>query len=211
MLNDSTQAGRDRLRDLKDFTRGAGEIIANERQRFDALNTETAKPVVVSSFNLFPTPPEIAAKMVDMAYIDENHRVLEPSAGTGNLLKAIGNKPDKLAVEISADCVRVLMCGGAGSGCEIIHADFLGCTEVMLGKFDRVVMNPPFKQGRDIKHIKHAATFLKPGGRLVALCANGPRQRDQLKPIASTWQLLPEGSFRGEGTGVSVALMTIDR
>ncbi len=33
-------------------------------------------------------------------------QVLEPSAGTGNILRAIGSGPDKVAVELNADCVR---------------------------------------------------------------------------------------------------------
>jgi hypothetical protein len=37
-------------------------------------------------------------------------------------------------------------------------------------------LNPPFGNADDIKHIMHAWKMLKPGGRLVAICANGPRQ-----------------------------------
>ncbi len=44
-------------------------------------------------------------------------------------------------------------------------------------------MNPPFANGQDIKHITHALRYLSPGGRLVAICANGPRQNDKLRPI----------------------------
>ena len=61
----------------------------------------------------------------------------------------------------------------------------------------------------DVHHIKHAAKFLTDGGLLVALCANGPRQREALLPIAETWEELPAGSFRSEGTSVDVALLTI--
>ena len=57
-------------------------------------------------------------------------------------------------------------------------------------------MNPPFERGSDIRHIEHALTFLKPGGRLVAICANGPRQRERLQPMASEWIDLPAGSFK---------------
>jgi 16S rRNA G1207 methylase RsmC len=71
-------------------------------------------------------------------------------------------------------------------------------------------MNPPFDMGSDIKHIKHAITFLKPGGRLVALCANGPRQQDQLQPLADHWEVLPEGSFKQVGTNVNMALLVIN-
>ena len=71
-------------------------------------------------------------------------------------------------------------------------------------------MNPPFAKGADIKHIRHALQFVKPGGRLVALCANGPRQQRELEPIASTYEPLPEGSFKSSGTSVRVVLLTFD-
>ena len=54
-----------------------------------------------------------------------------------------------------------------------------------------------------------AAGFLAPGGVLVALCAAGPRQHDQLQPMADYWEVLPAGTFKEQGTGVNVALLTI--
>ena len=96
---------------------------------------------------------------------------------------------------------------------EIVCGDFLE-QNGNLGKFDRVVMNPPFINGADIKHIKHALTFLKPGGRLVAICANGSRQREILKPLAEDsggwWEDLPAGTFAEQGTGVNTALLVIE-
>jgi len=38
-------------------------------------------------------------------------------------------------------------------------------------------MNPPFHNGADIAHIKHALHFLERDSVLVAICANGPRQQ----------------------------------
>jgi methylase of polypeptide subunit release factors len=82
------------------------------------------------------------------------------------------------------------------------------------GKFDRIIMNPPFINGADIKHIKHALPMLKPDGRLVAICANGPRQQAQLKPIAEGsggfYEPLPAGTFKDKGTNVNTALLVIE-
>jgi len=79
--------------------------------------------------------------------------------------------------------------------------------------FDAVLMNPPFVQGADIAHIKHALTMLKPGGRLVALCANGPRQNASLRPMVEArggeWEELPADTFKEEGTGVRVAACAV--
>ena len=74
-------------------------------------------------------------------------------------------------------------------------------------------MNPPFANAEDIKHIRHALHMLKPGGRLVAICANGPRQQEALRPLVDEsggeWEDLPAGTFRESGTNVSTALITI--
>lgn len=161
---------------------------------------------IVSAPQLFPTPMEIAHRMVVMAEIYPFHRVLEPSAGTGNLLKAIGAEPDKVAVEISYDMARALFQGGAPAKTQVINADFLEVYKE-LGEFDRIVINPPFENGADIKHIMCAISLLKPTGILVALCANGPRQQAVLMPQADIWKELPQDSFKQEGTSVNVAIM----
>ena len=79
-----------------------------------------------------------------------------------------------------------------------------------LGTFDRIVMNPPFAHGDDIRHIRHALGFLRPGGRLVAICADGPRQQERLRPIASRWLPLPAGTFADQGTDVRTVMLAID-
>ena len=93
----------------------------------------------------------------------------------------------------------------------VLQGDFLECFG--LGQYDRILMNPPFENGSDMKHIEHAIRMLKPGGRLVAICANGPRQNDKLKPIIEEngiWEPLPAGTFEVSGTGVNTALLIYD-
>jgi len=131
---------------------------------------------VVTAPQLFPTPPDLAEQMVEAADLHAGQRVLEPSAGTGQILGTIthGHVPVlAVAIEINSrlvDMLRTQRQAGAYPSTEIIEGDFLE-QNGNLGKFDRVLMNPPFENGTDIKHIKHALTFLKPGGRLVAICA----------------------------------------
>jgi protein-L-isoaspartate O-methyltransferase len=178
---------------------------------FDAMRqTLKAGVKVVTAPQLFPTPSELAARVVELADIQPGHAVLEPSAGTGNLLAALPNvRPggSVTAVEINQSLADALRETADETRC----ADFLQCNGD-LGTFDRIVMNPPFERGADIEHIKHAATMLKPGGRLVAICANGPRQRFHLKDsgIASQWFDLPDDTFKLAGTGVRTALLVID-
>jgi protein-L-isoaspartate O-methyltransferase len=178
--------------------------------KFDVLKDALKTGIqVVSAPQLFPTPPELAARLVRIANIREGHRVLEPSAGTGNLLRAIAelSKPDEVvAVEINS---RLAGVGTQLLASRVIVADFLTLNGE-LGEFDRIVMNPPFEHGSDIKHIHHALEHLAPGGRLVAICSAGPRQRDAFSN-AEQWIDLPADSFKSEGTSVNTAIVVLTK
>lgn len=172
-------------------------------------------------FQFFETPIDIARRMVRIAEITPHSRVLEPSAGCGRILCEVGPGADKVACELDPVNIKALVMRGF-SGLRIEHGDFLEClpTHNMsdpnakgLGMFDAVVMNPPFTKGQDIAHITHAIRFVKPGGRLVAICSNGPRQRAKLKPIVEehggAWFELPRETFKESGTCVSTVLLSM--
>lgn len=194
---------------------------ANDRDAFDELRQQLKNGAqVVSVPQLFPTPYALATRMVELARLPMGARVLEPSAGTGAILQALpgvlpfpGNRQtacEVVAFEINPTLAEGLQQSGLAQ--TVICADFLDCGKV-LEKFDAVLMNPPFANGDDIKHIIHALTMLKPGGRLVAICANGPRQQAALGPLVTqhggTWEDLPAGTFKVSGTGVNTALITL--
>jgi len=161
---------------------------------------------------LFPTPAHIAARMVDYAEIEDGMTLLEPSAGTGALLDAVraaGVATSQSVVEINAGLAQRLRQRYEG----VRQADFLQLSVGELGRFDRVLMNPPFANAADIEHIRHAFGMLKPGGVLVAICANGPRQNEQLRRLAEQtggeWEELPADTFKEAGTSVRTALLTL--
>jgi 16S rRNA G1207 methylase RsmC len=114
-------------------------------------------------------------------------------------------------VEESPECCAELRRQASGNeGDRVFNSDFLNMSAFELGgDFDAVCMNPPFKMGADIRHILHAFGMLVNGGLLVSLCYNGVRQNAKLKPLCATWELLPEGSFRSEGTDAEVVLLTM--
>jgi protein-L-isoaspartate O-methyltransferase len=142
-----------------------------------------------------------------MADIRPGQTVLEPSAGTGALLDAIGTRPRVVAVEVNHHLAETLR---TRYPLAVDHcADFLALNGE-LRQFDRVVMNPPFERGADIEHIRHAYAKLAPGGRLVAICANGPRQREELGEVCTERIDLPVGSFKEQGTNVNTAIVVID-
>lgn len=208
------------------------ELVRLEMQaeagRFAALasrHIDGTAPQAVSAFNLFQTPPEIAARMAELT--GNASRILEPSAGLGRIYKALRTAQpaaEICLVEQSPDCVKELYrLTEIDKQATLKQADFLEVKPASEGNaaiilkdlpfafFDAVVMNPPFERGRDIKHILHALKFLHNGGLLVALCYNGVRQNKELKPLATTWEVLPEGSFQSEGTRASVVLLTIKK
>ena len=160
----------------------------------------------VSAPQLFPTPDFLADIMIDHADIQNNERVLEPSAGTGVLVKKILEKTDK--IELVEKNYHLCSALSSNFGKIVNSGDFLEKTVFELGGlFEKVVMNPPFENGIDIKHIEHALTMLKPGGVCVALCANGPRQQKFL--ASAEYSEVFEDAFKNQGTSVSVLLVVI--
>jgi len=172
---------------------------------------------VVSAPQLFPTPAAIVDKVVAAAGIEAGHRVLEPSAGTGAMLGLILDAgADVVAVEIRQDLAAALQ---RFPTVEVYQENFLACESERLGTFDRIVMNPPFAGEQDIRHVMHAAKFLKPSGRLVAIMSAGVtfRQdrlardfRAMVEERGGVIEPLPEDAFKASGTGVNTVLVTLD-
>ena len=189
--------------DAEKAAREPRTIARPEPTVFDAMkDTLRAGVQVVSAPQLFPTPAALARRVVDLADIQPGQRVLEPSAGTGNLMREMPEGIELVGVEINKSLADRL------DG--VICADFLSLNG-SLGLFDRIVMNPPFERGADIEHIRHAMEHLKLGGRLVAICANGPRQRAAFEPVADSWIDLEPGTFAESGTNVNAAIVVLTK
>lgn len=185
------------------------------RPRFEKIanrHTNGTAPEPVTAYQLFQTPPDLAQRLAALIPLEPGQRILEPSAGLGNLLDALEiHKPaEVVAVESSPDCTRHLYTQDRPR-VTIKQRDFLSLTPADLGTFDAVVMNPPFHMRSDIRHIRHALQFLRPGGTLAALCMDTQHRADQLRPMASTWEPIPAGAFREAGTEVETILLSIKK
>jgi 16S rRNA A1518/A1519 N6-dimethyltransferase RsmA/KsgA/DIM1 with predicted DNA glycosylase/AP lyase activity len=118
--------------------------------------------------DFYPTPPEVAAEMLDC--LDLRGRVvLEPSAGSGNLVREC----------LARGAVEVLWCEAESKLRSILRSirsampaqgcsDFLRVDAADVSHIDLVVMNPPFSA--DEAHILHAWEIAPPGCEIVALC-----------------------------------------
>lgn len=204
--------GFHRLHALRMENDAAGYRMDDLRPRFERLanrDTNGTATRAVSAYQLFQTPPDLAARMVEAANFGPDVRLLEPSAGLGRLLDAVELlAAEVVAVEVAAACTAELY-RQEREGVTILQRNFLDTTPAELGTFDAVLMNPPFHLRDDVRHILHARTFLRPGGTLCALCLDTHHREAALRPLAATWEKIPAGIFRSEGTKVATVLLTI--
>jgi phospholipid N-methyltransferase len=189
--------------------------IESRREKFLAMGQQLKDGVKICvAPQLYPTPLDVVQKMVDLAEIEPGDRVMEPSAGTGNILREILNTG---IANITVDAVEInhalsQQLRSMFPSVNMTCANYL-TLDVPSEKYNCILMNPPFEKGIDIKHIQKAFSELTAGGRLVAICANGPRQNNVLKMMTEnyngTWECLPIDTFKAVGTGVRAVLLSM--
>lgn len=156
------------------------------------------------SHQFYPTPPEVAAAVVELAGIQEGHRVLEPSAGNGALADLVG-VGRITCVELAELRATILKAKGHAVICD----DFLAWAGKTWDQYDRIVMNPPFSEGRWRAHLEAAAARLAPGGRIVAVLPVSSVGKDLLPGLTLAWPRRFDGAF--EGTQIPVVIVTADK
>ena len=168
-----------------------------------------ASGVVVNEKKLrqaFYTPEQIADEVADMASVG-GYLVLEPSAGDGALARAClkFGAGGVHCIEAEETCRPALERIDRVS---IKMGDFL--QEKPDGTYHRIVMNPPFTNGQDLKHVTHAKKCLAPGGKLFAIVPD--KECPKFAAIgAVTVKRFPAGAFKESGTSVATRLIRIER
>jgi len=113
--------------------------------------------------SFYPTPADIATKMYRELEYKSRRTILEPSAGKGDILKALKYSIDKFKVyciEQHPDLQAILR----EQGYPVVASDFMTWDGEL--HFDTVLMNPPFADGD--KHLLRAWDLL-PSGEIVCL------------------------------------------
>lgn len=180
----------------KYLTMWRAESLDLNMAKLISSHDHNAAPVaeIRAESQLFVTPAPVCDRLVMLAEISNRDHILEPSAGTGAILRAIRDTaPGAMcdAVEINSGLVRYLR--ENFNGVRVQCGDFMEWQPVQY--YSRVIMNPPFSHGQDIRHILRAFSLLRPGGVLVAVCLNGPRQQEKLLPFSDVREELPRGTF----------------
>lgn len=211
-----------------------GHVFDGDPRGAIAAASNTGTVAHPNPHDFFPTPPDVAGMVADRLGALADTNLLEPSAGEGALVIAIGKRvraemlsrgdhgpalpASSKLVELDERRCAVLRTQGLGA--YLLQRDFLTVTPAEIGRFDRIAMNPPFHRGADTAHVAHALDFLAPGGRLVAIVSGAFNSRttkanaallDRLGAWGATFEDLPDGSFKEAGTSVATKLLVVDR
>lgn len=178
---------------------------------FDYAPRAVLEDVVVSSVlpedkshQFYHTKETLAERAIDHAEIGGEDECLEPSAGIAGLAKYMPKERTQ-CVELSQLRCKVLETMGYNVDC----ADFLSWAERTERRFDRVILNPPFADGRALLHLKAAGELTRSGGRIVAILPASMKGKMPLPGFDHTWEGPYEDQF--DGTGVRVALLIADK
>lgn len=155
----------------------------------------------------YATRGDVRQRAIDESHFQTGHKLLEPSAGFGDLLKGIPEYIDVIAIEVHP--VAAYSCG---LSYETYNRDFLSVTVKELGLFDRVLMNPPYSCNRWKHHLKHAYQFLQSGGRLVAILPGSATIEKIRLLLGKQCDIAIAAVFDNqfEHTNISVKIITID-
>lgn len=164
-------------------------------------------------FQFFPTPKNIAMRLVSLANIKIGDVLLEPSAGDGAILDCFPKENGYVALELMEENCRKLL----QKGYSVIQKDFLTVEKLDV---DRIIMNPPFTKHQDVLHILHAWNILNDGGRLVSIVSESPFFREdkisvEFREWLNEWNAevidLDSGVFKESGTMVKTRIIVVDK
>lgn len=153
---------------LQDACRALLTHLAAKQEESAVTKAERAIIGQKVGIDFFPTPAAVAHRMAKLARIGKGDRVLEPSAGNGNLADAAaaaGGEVD--VIEISSQLRDIL----TAKGYTVVDHDFMGFTPEQ--PYQAILMNPPFSKRQDAEHIMRAFGMLAAGGTLVAIAGEG--------------------------------------
>lgn len=166
--------------------------------------------------DFYPTPTDAAYEMVirSGARDDENSVNLEPHGGMGDLAAVMQREypSAKLwVIERQFSLAELLK----AKGYNVVGDDFLEFTTPV----DHIIMNPPFSNGNDAKHIRHAYDVLRPGGSLVSLAAQSIdfQTRGEYRGFREWWasvggrmERLRPGIFKGKGIDINPMILWLE-
>jgi hypothetical protein len=146
------------------------------------------------------------------------HKVLEPGAGLGRLVRAIQTSDEGIEVDtyeldetlhFDLECIE---------GVKVLGKDFFDCKA--LNRYDRIAAYPPFDGGLDIDFIMHMLKCCKKQGRVVSLVSlaslNGTSKKQKdfktwLDSKGAIQSPISNAAYDEQGNEIGCALIIIDK
>lgn len=177
----------------------------------------------------FPTPVKVVDKMIRTANLKPDSIMLESSAGTGRILdeakKVINSIDNFVVIEMNSERQRILRDKGYRVDFNGTFEDSLKDSETLkkIKNCDKVVINPPFKNDSDVKHLLISYMFCADNADVVSILQENSLYYDRqihrvFKEFLSligkdAYEVvsLPAGSFKDELTTVDTVIFHIKK
>lgn len=166
------------------------------------------------NYTKFFTPLAVAGFMAYLLHAEEEDRVLEPSAGEGNLIDAVLEEGICTSVHITAvelnsehEANLSLMAD------DVAIQDFLSW-EPDFPAFNKIIANPPFGNGIDLKaHVEKMLRLLARPGRLVTILPRDYDISDLSPPLFSghTEYPIPNWAENNDGSTTPIKIVVVDK
>lgn len=162
----------------------------------------------VKSHQFYPTPESIAQYVAQILKCTPTDRVLEPSAGRGDLLAFLDAVPENVTcVEVAPLFCDIL----SAKGYSVHNKDFIAWSKELPDCYDKIAINPPYSEGRAKEHTLTALNHLTEQGIMAAVLPAGYKPEEW---IGSGFVCAKSGrEFSGEfeDTGITVAVFVFKR
>lgn len=148
----------------------------------------------------YPTPTELAQRLVEWLEVGQEDTCCEPQAGQGGIADLLP-KDRTLCVEVSPLHCQILR----EKGHTVIEGDFLAWNPGT--RFSVIAMNPPYSEGRWAAHLAKAGALVELGGRLGAILPMSARQQaaELLPGFDLEFSTPVDNAF--DGTSISVLML----
>lgn len=203
------------IEDLERTLRFIGGVKSGGSWKFPYDPTLTLDSIValglipeVKSHQFYPTPASIAQYVAKILKCTPTDRVLEPSAGRGDLLAFLDAVPENVTcVEVSPLFCDIL----SAKGYSVHNKDFIAWSKESPDCYDKIAINPPYSEGRAKEHTLTALNHLTEQGILAAVLPAGYKPEEWVGSEFVCAKSDREFSGEFEDTGITVAVFVFKR
>lgn len=158
----------------------------------------TNRGTVRKEYDFYATPVDVVENLLKFIDLSNVSTILEPSAGTGNVLIPLSGDFNITSCEVREEELNTL----EKLSQSVIIDDFM--THDFTGKYDLIIGNPPYSKA--IEFVEKSLSLLSENGKLVFLLRTAFLESKkrygfwQENPLSDLLVLSKRPSFTGKGT-----------